>query len=251
MQYVNSPLVIGATGGCGTAPVTRLCQRVGYYMGARLNKFGDTLDLLPFYDKWADVSLSISHAGLSDVQNKRMFDDFTACINKVRSGMPDQQGPWGWKNARSMYLVPFFHILYPQMRFIHIVCDGRDIAFLRDPDQLLQHTRAFFEKQLDSLLRPFRLMLLWKATNMTIASYAESSMGANYLRIRYEDLQENPYGIIKMLLRFLNIPQAPINALAAEISQTSWSGRWHAFPIDLVQQLEDMGHDALVKFGYK
>ncbi len=250
MDYTNTPLVIGATGGSGTSIVTRICQQAGFYMGYNFNKFLDAQDFLYFYDKWVHTMLSSKRSALTDEKNKEMFHDFLACIQKHKRVLPNHTIPWGWKNVRSMYLVPFFHALYPGMKFIHIVRDGRDVAFIREPKQLLYYTRSFFDEHYDSLLIPYRLMLLWKATNLTIASYGETNMPGNYLRIRYEDLCENPFGIIKRLLRFLNVQHVDISKLASEVKRPDSFGRWHVFPFDLVENLEELGRDGLVKFGY-
>ncbi len=250
MNFQNMPLVIGATGGSGTQPVTRICRKAGYYLGARLNVFLDATDFIPFYTKWVDVTLSSSKKGLSEAHNKQMFGDFYGCIQKHRSGMPNPNAPWGWKCVRSIYMVPFFHALFPHGKFIHIIRDGRDIAFLHDPQQLLQHTRALFDKQFDSLLRPYRLMLLWNATNLTIANYAETHMRYNYIRIRLEDLCENPYGMIKRLMRFLGAPNVDVTKYVSDVKRPDSIGRWHAFPVDIIEQMEALGKDGLVKFGY-
>jgi hypothetical protein len=250
MDYSNTPIVIGSTGGLGTGVVTYICQHAGVYMGANFNKFLDAQEFLPFYDKWVHTMLSGTSPPVDDEQNKKMFQDFLACVQRHKRALPNRAMPWGWKNARSMYLVPFFHALYPDMKFIHIVRDGRDIAFLKDPKQLLYHTRSFFGAQYDSLLIPYRLMLLWKATNLTIALYCEANMAGNYLRIRHEDLCENPQGIVKRLLHFVGIRYADVAALAAAIKRPDFFGRWHVFPVDLVEKVEELGGEALVKFGY-
>ncbi len=250
MDFVNAPLIIGATDGSGTRPVARTCQQLGIYMGLRLNASLDARDFIPFYDKWVNDMLSRSDSALSEEQSSRMSEHFFDSIQRHRNGIPDQSAPWGWKNARSIYLVPFFRVLYPNMKFIHVVRDGRDIAFLKDSQRLLQHTRTFFDTQYDALLLPYRLMLLWKATNLTMASFGESEMPGNYLRIRYEDLCENPSGIIRRLLRFLNVQNGDVSKLADEVKRSDSIGRWHMFPIDLVGQLEELGREALGKFGY-
>lgn len=250
MDYTNTPLVIGATGGLGTSVITRMCQQVGFYMGSNFNKFLDARDFFPFYDKWVHTMLSAKGAAVDEDQNKKMFHDFLASIQKHKRALPNSAMPWGWKNARSMYLIPFFNALYPGMKFIHLMRDGRDVAFLKAPKELLYHTRSFFSEQYDSLLIPYRLMLLWKATNLTIASYCEANMAGNYLCIRYEDLCENPHGIIKRLLRFLNVQHADIAKLATYVKRPDFMGRWHVFPVDLVENVEELGRDGLVKFGY-
>jgi hypothetical protein len=250
MDHSQAPLIIGATGGSGAYPVTRICQLAGCYMGSQVNAVLDAESFVPFYDAWVGRSLSGEAAALPQKQHAKMFQDFMVSIQRHRAGIPAQTAPWGWKNERSMYLVPFFHAIYRGMKFIHIVRDGRDIAFLKNPGRILMHTKAFFNRRYDSLPQPMRLILLWQATNLTMASYCEANMPGNYLRIRYEDLCENPQGIIKKLLNFISVPSSELSHFAAAVSSPDSIGRWHIFPVDLVQQVESLGREALLKFGY-
>lgn len=250
VNYTNAPLVIGATGGSGTRVIARICQRLGYYMGSEYNRSIDSLDFEPFYDKWIDTSLTPKALNLSDEQSKARFLDFHGCIQKHRKGMSDQSIKWGWKNSRSMFFLPFFHTLYPAMKFIHIVRDGRDMAFSEKVSKLLRYAKFFSNDTWDSMLIPHRSILFWKATNIAIASFGESRMPGNYLKIRFEDLCENPYGIVKILLKFLQIPNVDPAMLSSEIRRPPSIGRWHAFPIDIIDELEQVGGDALKKFGY-
>ena len=47
--------------------------------------------------------------------------------------------PWGWKEPRSIYLLPFFHQQLPALRFLHVVRDGRDMALSANQNQLRKH----------------------------------------------------------------------------------------------------------------
>ena len=49
---------------------------------------------------------------------------------------------WGWKEPRSIYLLPFFHRHLPGLRFLHVVRDGRDMAFSENQNQLRKHGEA-------------------------------------------------------------------------------------------------------------
>ncbi len=250
MSNTHQPLVICATGGSGAAPVAALCQKWGYYLGNRTDAFLQAPDFFPFLDTWVSISLSNKGTLLTEEQNNSMFQDFMTSIARHRSGLTNQNGLWGWHNARNLYLIPFFHALYPAMKCVHVVRDGRDIAFEKNPNELLYHTKTFFDKQYDSLLVPYRLMLLWNATNLTIASFCETTMPNNYLRLRYEDLIENPQIILKRLGTFLKVTNVDFAALSRGISGDESIGRWQVFPIDTVEKLKDIGREALMKFGY-
>jgi hypothetical protein len=219
-------------------------------MGSNCNKSFDSLDLIPFYDKWTEVALSMSIGSLTDEQSREMFYDFRNGIEKHREDIPFESAMWGWKNCRSIYLIPFFRALYPEMRFLHIVRDGRDIAFSADHKKFLPYAQTYLGQKWDTLPYPHISMLMWEATNLTIAAFCEKKMGRNYLRVRFEDLCENPHVIIKLLRRFFDINIPDITALLYGVNLEANLGVWQTYPIDFVDDLKRLGKDGLSKFGY-
>ncbi len=250
MDYTQSPLVIGATQGSGTRMVAAICQKVGYFMGSRYSDSYDSQDFLPFYDTWIEVSLSNTIGTLPKEQTTQMLTDFQDCVKKHRENLSPTTGLWGWKNYRSIFLVPFFHALYPDMKFIHVVRDGRDIAFYAEQSQFLQYARLFFGEKWNTLPLPHISILMWDATNVTIANYGEKKMGKNYLRIRFEDICEHPHAILKTLRHFLDGETFDIQSLIKEISQPNDIGAWHHYPLDFIDKLKSLGNKGLTKFGY-
>ncbi len=250
MNHSQSPLVIGATEGSGTRAIAQICEKIGYFMGGSCTNSYDSLAIIPFYDKWIDVALSQNMGSLTDNQTREMFLDFQKCIEKHREDIPFDSAMWGWKNYRSIYMVPFFRALYPEMKFLHIVRDGRDIAFSVDHKKFVRYAQTYLGQKWDTLPFPHISMLMWEATNLTIASFGEQKMGKNYLRIRFEDLCENPHGIIKVLRRFLGINIPDIAELLYGINLNANTGVWQTYPIDFVEDLKELGKDGLSKFGY-
>jgi hypothetical protein len=157
-------------------------------------------------------------------------------------------GRWGWKEPRSILLLPFFARALPGMRFVHILRDGRDMAFSKNQNQPRRHGKAFLgsEEELDS---PSDSITLWTEVNLAAASFGESELGDRYLRIRFEDLCATPEPVIAELLGFLELTGDPAE-LASEVQAPPTIGRWRGEDAAVVAELERIARPALERFGY-
>jgi hypothetical protein len=129
MSERDAPLVIAGTGGSGTCMLLRSARHSGRFMGdeAGLNPARDTKELMPFADRWIRPYFRARlHGerltGWRDARGPR------AATARHRAGLPDVSMRWGWKQRRSIYFIPLYDELFPQMRFLHVMRDGRDFC---------------------------------------------------------------------------------------------------------------------------
>jgi hypothetical protein len=98
------------------------------------------------------------------------------------------------------------------MRFLHVVRDGRDLAFGKetafriaagaDGTGVYSAARAMgdeFVNQPSSV----RMTAFWAQVNTLAADFGESEMGENYRRIRLEDICANPENVVRELFAFV------------------------------------------------
>jgi hypothetical protein len=156
---------------------------------------------------------------------------------------------WGWKEPRSIFLVSFLAQALPGLRFVHLVRDGRDLAFSKNQNQPRKHAGAFLGSQSDDPATPPRSIALWNAVNLAGADAAEAQLGERYLRIRYEDLCAKPEPVIERMLGFLGLEGDPA-ALSEEVDPPPTLGRWRQADPTLVEELEQIAAPALRRFGY-
>jgi hypothetical protein len=112
----------------GSRLLARVLGAAGVFMGSGCNESGDSVELLPF------VKLSV----------RRLYPEFwrlgadgaleqeitTAAAEALIGHMRDYRGgPWGWKLCETVYIVPVLAVLFPAARFVHMIRDGRDVAF--------------------------------------------------------------------------------------------------------------------------
>jgi len=243
----SGPAVVGATGGSGTRVVARILRQMGLFTGTELNESEDAWKLGDYSDRWINAYLSHSEEGLPVEVERTMLADLAALLREHCAQL-DAGQPWGWKEPRSIYLLPFLHCHLPTLRFLHVVRDGRDMALSTNQNQLRKHGDS--APIPSDLPAPVRSIALWSWVNLRAARYGEERLGDRYLRIRFEDLCARPARTAGDVLRFLGLGGDPAVALHA-IAVPSSLGRWRAESPATIAALEEHAGPALVELGYE
>jgi hypothetical protein len=116
--------------------------------------------------------------------------------------------PWGWKNPRSIYLLPLLDRLIPGLRFVHVVRDGLAMSTSTNQAQLAKHGDTVLPQSMRDLPASTRSLALWAIVNSAAADHGET-MGARYLRVRYEDMCDDPAGAERTMSAALGLPLQP------------------------------------------
>ena len=249
----SAPLIIGATGGSGTRVVARIAQRGGYDLGQYVNEANDALAFRSFHDRWINRFLNASKGGetLGGKDREHLITDFRLAVNRHLGSRSADQTQWGWKAPRSVYLLPFLRTEFPNLKFIHVLRDGRDMAFSKNQNQLRKHggeiltwSERVFSPQ------PVRSILLWSRINLRAAEVGEVELGENYCVVRFEDLCQKPVETTGKILRFLDIDLDPESIADYEILAPASIGRWRRQSPRLISKITAAGDTGLRKFGY-
>ncbi len=260
----RGPIVIGGTGGSGTRAVQRALEAAGVFMGTRLNDSGDAMDFEPFLDSVInDIlletrSLAYDPESLSAGLRQRVHGAFRAALNDFRSDLPSDAEGWGWKNPRSMYVLPLLATQCPGLRFIHLVRDGRDMAISENKNQPRKHYAALFnapENKDDPLQPDPELSIrLWARANGDTAAFGERVLGPAYLRVSFEQLCAAPVREMTRILTHAGLSEARISAKvdrsAEEISAPGSLGRWRTLSDEIRKTLWAIAGNELSWFGY-
>ncbi len=236
-----APIVVGGIGGSGTRAVTRILRTGGAYLGSRLNHAEDALDLGEYNARW--IRRWLTHPRGSDGP---MRTELAGVLHQHLSGM-EEPGPWGWKVPKSILLLPFLDGAMPQLRFVHVIRDGRDMAFSENQTHLRKHGDAILGDT--GAVEPRRSIALWAEINERAATYAEEHLGDRYLRVRFEDLCADPETVAARILDFGGL-DADARKCAAEVEPPASIGRWRARDAALIAELEEVAGPALRRFGY-
>ena len=249
-----SPLVIGGVGGSGTRVYRALAEMAGYSMLSApwpiraFKKAGqhDTLLMRYFYTKWVDPYL------LGELSRFGKWRMRLSCRLFLWLTGPWSYGGkrWGWKNPRSAFLVPFFNEIYPSMRYIHVVRDGRDLAF-HPHFTFTAHERVTSTADERSLDDHLRKAIHWARVNQMVETSGHDHLQGRYFQSRLEDLCENPREEVTRILSFLGVnDEETIERATALVATPASLGRWRAEPAGLVAGVEDVIGADLNHYGY-
>jgi GT2 family glycosyltransferase len=230
------PGAIGATGGSGTRVVARIVERGGMFVGSDLNRSLDALDFAAFFDRWVGRELPPEAAA-----------ELRALVLRQHADAAGR--PFGWKEPRTVFLLPFLAAEVPGLRFLHVVRDGRDMAFSENQVQLRKHGNAVLGASDEPEM--LRSISLWRDVNLRAADFGERELGERYLRIRFEDLCAEPAAVTEKVLTFFGLEGDAERIAAEEVEAPSSIGRWRREPVEIVRALEERAGDALRRFGYQ
>ncbi|CAM9637138.1 unnamed protein product [Choristocarpus tenellus] len=227
------PLVVGGTDGSGTRGVVALLQRLGVPM---VIEDGGTLDVhgAPYMAKegwpelvqpileWShgsnyetsDASMTLRSTTLMAVD--RLFTKMKKSAQKVHT-LPEKTASyvsWGLKAPVSMILVPFFTEAWGNegFKFLHVVRDGRDLAFSGNQTPVEKFFDTTFSNQGKDLEAPLKAIRLWNKWNTGLYEWAKQKQvhgtGLDYLLLHTEDLldPEHNFAAVKDVAEFVGSP---------------------------------------------
>lgn len=199
---VHPPVVIGGHGGSGTRVLPRALRLAGYWMGAWVNRRTEDAMSTRFF-----LQRNFEQAIADRPEQRAELDRaFRSAIRGHRVGMPDPSLLWGWKNPRCMWVIPFMARIYPEMRFIHLVRDGRDVALSANLNLLRKHGKRLLGEQQPER-EPVRAQLrLWALGNEIAARDSERLLGDQYLQLSYEELCRAPRETLARMYAHLGQP---------------------------------------------
>ncbi|MFL5821474.1 MAG: sulfotransferase [Solirubrobacteraceae bacterium] len=248
MQARVDPLVIGAVGGSGTRVFSRIARRAGVFMGEHVDAQEDSVPVSRFYGEFASEYLA-ADGRLDSRRRAELSQRLAELVAEHLDGLSGPDQPWGVKNPRSLLMLPFWHERFVQMRFLHVVRSGLDMAYSATDNQIRRHGEAVLGTGM-SLPRPERAMLWWSRVNTAAADYGEANLGRRYLRVRLEDLCERPEETVRRLFEFIGAEGGTAEAVA-EVVPPATLGRWRQRPADEIARLVSVGGEALGRFGYR
>ena len=237
------PNVIGGSNGSGTRLLARIVRHGGMFIGTNLHpKSEDSKDFLRFGKRWTPEYKAAQTTPLSVTVLPEMVQDFEQFMKIHTAPLHSQPQPWGWKAPRAVVLLPFLHAQLPTLKFLHLVRDGRDMAFAYEthPKWNVQDTETY----------PRKAITLWRNVNLAAADYGEQQLGRRYLRVRFEDVCLNPEPHIAAILAFFDLTGDPKAIARLEVHPPESIGRWRQRDELMRTDLERIGREALERFGY-
>jgi len=241
------PIVIGGNGHSGTRVFAEIVTLGGVFTGIRrLTKRKDSEDLriIGLLNRWVRPFV---YGTLSPEESSEMKRAFA---RRLRLYFPSRSRPWGFKNPRTMLLLPFLGELFPTMKFVHVVRDGRDVS-LGNEFVGNAYVDAYLRDDERALSAEEKMIIFWGRSNEAAMTYGESRLGSRYLRVRWEDLCRNPAVKTRQLLEFAGCSPERAGEISGVVRKPSSLGRWREFPADTQGRVESRGRAWLSKLGYE
>lgn len=234
----DDPVVVCNKSHSGSRLLAALLADAGLFLGAHRNESEDAWDLLPVVRY-----LVIRHHPAYDrlAQDPLVPDLLEAALARHLEGAPPGR-PWGWKLSETGFALPALARLLPRLRVIHLIRDGRDVAFSDHTGP----TDAFWRKVMfgrDDIRR-------WRGRPLSGPAYRRrphlynaqhwvnavatarrfgAALGPRYRELRYEALCARPAESLAELLEWLGI-EADAAALAARRAIRPAIGRFRQAP---------------------
>jgi len=258
LLVASSPLIIAGTGGSGTRVARQALSCCGLFLGAHLNRSGDAMAFEPWLDEFIDPVLTITHGldyrpeALPEALHERALEDLRQRVQAYLAELPQPGAPWGLKNPRAMYLLPLWAELFPDLRFLHLVRDGRDMALSENQRQVQKHFLALFGHPPPEHL-PTASLELWAKVNRETRQWGERHLGDHYRVLHFEELCRRPREMIAELCAFAGLPPPQgeqLEAAVAVVLPLASSGRWRSADDYSKEVFRRLGRDALTLFGY-
>jgi hypothetical protein len=246
-MFENQPVIVGGNGHSGTRIFIEIIGHAGVFSGLRsLTKRRDSEDLriIDLLDRWVGPFL---YERLDQRQRERMKREFT---RRLRLIFPFRRGPWGFKNPRCMLILPVFAELFPDMKFVHVIRDGRDISLGNVFVDSNRYVEAFLREDERNLPPEQKMVLFWGRSNERALEYGKFVLGERYKLMRWEDLCREPLAMAESLIRFAGGVESRAASASRLVAKPRSMGRWAAYPPDVRDPVVTLGARWLSMFGY-
>ncbi len=290
---VHTPIAVGGVGGSGTRVVAEILKRVGIYMGNDLNPSNDNLWFtllmkrpswfiknhekkaseiyrgISIFEKlmtgasllWSDYLFILQattdiavrghdhlHSGRGAWAFKRMSN-----ILKKRRAYLSASTAWGWKEPNVHIFIKYLSDHFKQMKYIHVIRHGLDMAFSKNQAQLFNWGKLFGVVTDFSIPIPRASLQYWIRANKRAIELGHGLLGKRFLLLNFDRLCYDPASEIDYLLDFIGIEKEGlvIKDITSLIKTPSSSCRYRRNDISIfseedISTVRDMGFEVHV-----
>jgi hypothetical protein len=279
---LRGPIVVGGVGGSGTRVIAECLERMGVYMGDCLNDSLDNLwytllfrssDMFPDHRNAQEIDRGLALLARAMTRglkgrptraerkllrraHKRAKVDRGDQPRKARESLivsrppePDRFHSWGWKEPNSHILLEPLARAFPQMRYVHLVRHGLDMAFSDNVNQLKrwgEHFDSPHPRNRDDL--PRAQLRYWVRANRAAVERARELLGERFLLLNFDELCMDPAPHLKRLAGLIGAELRPeiLEALSKIPRRPGSTGRYRdhdlsLFDPDDVRAVEELG----------
>lgn len=209
----QSPVILMGRGKSGTRLMSWACAKLGLSLGTTPRLPAGDLAHRPF----REVVKGLARRNLDVAREEALRDNELNLFRKsayeackwLRGEHPDAVG-WGWKWPETYLILPYVYRTFPQGRYVHMIRDGRDVAFKRhstdDPARPLG--RMLIERLgVQGKPRYLQAAASWEFQVRRYVEFSRQEIPAeNRFEMSYEEFCREPVALMNRLADFLGIP---------------------------------------------
>jgi len=261
------PVVIFNKSHSGSRLLARLVRTTGIYMGAHQNESGDSEDILELVEYvvehyYPDFNRLWRSGESPDAE---LCSLITRAIRRHLDGTETQR--WGWKLSETGYILPLVDYLFPQARYLHLIRDGRDIAFSNHVPPFnafwqkiytnaagMRYWRGLWFGRMSKLayrVDPLPYNIQHWINSVTVGRQFGSMLRERYMETRYEDLCLRFDAEALRILSFIDAPNdmTAIATLRSDVAQSAIGKFRHHLPWQR-WRAERLARPLLIALGY-
>ncbi len=260
LEPLGPPVIVFNVAHSGSGLLASALVESGVFMGAERNASFDATAIEPL----------VRHVIEENVPeiDRPFHQDDPALAGMVREAMARHLAGraegmrWGWKLGETAFILPLLARLFPMARFVHLVRDGRDVAFspFVAPKDSYWRKVYFGTDRIESFhglpmtQRAYRARgpvfnaARW-VTGVRLGRKHGASFGPRYREVRYEDLVGDFPGVMSGLLRWLEVPGPAPSAERMNVHTRS-VGKWRQQPAREIANVTAVLEPTLAAFGY-
>lgn len=228
------PVIVFNKSHSGSRVLAALLQGQGVFMGAELNGSLDALPFLPFVERVVmDHHPAFDCLREADALPGPVVAALAAALDAHLVGHRPGQ-PWGWKLCETVYALPILARAFPGARFVHLLRDGRDVAFsdhvspelpfwrrVQFGTDALRAWQGMGLRHVDYERQPHLFNAQHWQESVRLARGYGAMLGPAFREIRYEDLCADPVAEGRALMRWLGAAadEDALSALAAQVTR--------------------------------
>ena len=223
------PVILMGRGKSGTRLMAWACAKLGLSLGTTETLPAGDIDHRPFREvikALARRNLDVQTLGeLREAELILFQKSAYEALHWLRRQPGGERG-WGWKWPETYLIAPYVFATFPHGRYIHMVRDGRDIAFKHhSTDDASRKLGRAVLAHLDMSAAPRYLQnaVSWEFQVNIYRTFAQVIPPAQRFEMTYEQFCSDPQGMMQRIAEFLQVPMT--DACRAYIDGTLTSGQ--------------------------
>jgi hypothetical protein len=258
LARLGPPVIVFNAAHSGSRLLAQALRGLGVFMGANVNDSEDSLDV-DVLVRYLIETHAPDFSRLFERGDGEAIDRALAAFRAHLTGR--RQGRWGWKLCETGHALPVIARLFPDAYYIHLVRDGRDVAFSpfvapKAPYWRKIHfgtDRILSWQGLDMTQRAYRAhghrfnAARW-VNSVTLGRAHGMMLGERYLEVRYEALVADLPAEVRRIAAFLELTG---NAAQPDIEiETRSVGKWRSRSARELREVRTILEPTLSAFGY-